>query len=363
VNTQLDFSRIEAGRMDAVFQPTDLGKFTTDLVSNFRSLIEGAGIRFTVKCAETKDPVYVSRELWEQIVLNLLSNAFKYTFEGRIDVILKVNKKHVKLHVRDTGVGISKDNLPKIFERFTRVEPVRSRTSEGTGIGLTLVKELAALHGGTVKVKSKIGQGTTFAVVIPRGKSHLPAKQIFEFNDTNRNDSYVNNYIEEAAGWLSSSEKNKKRKGMAKSRSRTTNRPTILIIDDNKDMRTYLANLLEDQCEIVLTDNAFKAMEEIKCELVPDLILLDLMLPDIDGIQLLRMLKLKSTTADTPVIILSAKATEDVKIMALRNKVSDFIAKPFSANDLKERINAHLQVVADKKNGNGEVSSLEGISN
>ena len=169
MNTLLDFSRIEAGRIDAHYEPTDLTSFTAELASVFRSAVEKAGLQFIVDCDPLPQPVYVDREMWEKILLNLLSNAFKFTFDGQIRVELRSRGDRVELRVADTGVGIPEADLPRMFERFHRVKHVRARTHEGTGIGLALVQELARLHGGGVTVESEEGRGTTFTVSVRIG--------------------------------------------------------------------------------------------------------------------------------------------------------------------------------------------------
>jgi signal transduction histidine kinase len=174
VNSLLDFSRIEAGRLRASFESIDAAVFTRDLASNFRSAMESAGIAFEVDCEPIDEPVFLDREMWEKIVLNLISNAFKFTFEGRIAVCLRRERGEVVLEVADTGVGIPQDEIPRLFERFHRVESTRGRTQEGSGIGLALVHELAKLHGGRIEVSSTLGQGTTFRVRVPLGAAHRP---------------------------------------------------------------------------------------------------------------------------------------------------------------------------------------------
>ncbi len=202
VNTLLDFSRIEAGRMEASYEPVDLAAYTMDLASMFRSAIEHAGLKLTVDCEPLPGPVYVDREMWEKIVLNLLSNAFKFTFEGEIHVSLKPDGKTVQLVVRDTGAGIPADELPHMFERFHRVRGTRSRTHEGTGIGLALVQELVHLHGGTIGVSSIENVGTTFTVSIPTGTSHLPADRIEATRRLTSTAFGADPYVEEVLSWL-----------------------------------------------------------------------------------------------------------------------------------------------------------------
>ncbi len=159
VNTLLDFSRVEAGRLQASFEPTDLAALTVDLASTFRSAIERAGLRLVVTTEPSLEDVHVDRDMWEKITLNLLSNALKFTFEGEIEVSLRATPRHVVLRVRDTGTGIAQDELPRVFERFHRVRDARSRTHEGTGIGLALVSELVRLHGGAIGAESELGRG------------------------------------------------------------------------------------------------------------------------------------------------------------------------------------------------------------
>ena len=177
VNALLDFSRIEAGRAQASYEPVDLPAFTAELASVFRAAIEKAGLRLDIDCPRLDEPVYVDSCMWEKIVLNLLSNAFKFTFEGEITVALKRRNEHVELSIADTGTGIAEDELPRLFERFHRIEGARGRTFEGSGIGLALVQELAKLHGGDVKVASTYGKGTQFTVSIPMERAHLPTKR------------------------------------------------------------------------------------------------------------------------------------------------------------------------------------------
>jgi PAS domain S-box-containing protein len=347
VNTQLDFAKVEAGRMEAVYQPTNIAKFTEDIASSFRSVIESAGLKFIVKCEDADEPLYVSRDMWEKIVLNLLSNAFKFTFEGKIEVFLRRKKKHIQLHVRDTGVGIADQDLPRIFDRFTRIENSKSRTCEGTGIGLALVKELVALHGGTIKVTSHPGRGSLFVIAIPRGKSHLSQKQIYEFRDTPEADMYAAPFVGEAMGWLAAGEANpgqKKARWMKERQLRPVQR-TILIADDNSDMRAYLANLLGNHYHIVTAENGTAAFNKIIEGLKPDLILCDIMMPGPDGIQMLRSLKQNPASINIPIILLTARSTEESKIEALKNGAADYIVKPFAAKDLLLRVDTHIQIL------------------
>ncbi len=243
VNSLLDFSRIEAGRIKATYEPVDLGPFTADLCSHFRAAMEAAGLNFNVDCASLLEPVYVDREMWEKIVLNLLSNAFKFTFEGKVTVSLEAIDNHAVLHVSDSGVGIPEAELPKIFEHFHRVEGSRGRTFEGTGIGLALIQELVKLHGGTVQVQSRLAEGTTFRVSLPFGTAHLPSDRV-SVADTKASDSPSSTAVRahaftgEALTWIAGTEfLPSPNPPPLDGDGQATVRPRILLADDNSDMR------------------------------------------------------------------------------------------------------------------------------
>ena len=205
VNTLLDFARIEAGRARASYHPTDLPALTAELASSFHAAVERAGLRFDVRCPPIAEPVWVDRDMWEKIVLNLVSNAFKFTFDGGIEVELREEGREVVLSVEDTGTGIPAADLPRLFERFHRVEGSQGRTHEGTGIGLALVQELARLHGGNVTAESEVGRGSRFSVRIPFGNGHLPADQLETGAPPASTATRAQAYVEEALRWLPTS--------------------------------------------------------------------------------------------------------------------------------------------------------------
>ena len=202
VNTLLDFSRIEAGRVQAHYVPTDLAAATQELASVFQSAMARAGLRFVIRCEALSQPVFVDHEMWEKIVLNLLSNAFKYTFDGEIRVELAATEAAAQLIVADTGTGIPPEALPQLFDRFYRVPGASGRTHEGSGIGLSLVHELVKLHGGSIEVDSKVGQGSAFRVNIPWGSAHLPRALVAAGAAHSRSPSSARAFIEEAQRWL-----------------------------------------------------------------------------------------------------------------------------------------------------------------
>ena len=314
VNTLLDFSRIEAGRVQAVYEPTDLASLTTDLASVFRSAIEQAGMRLTVNCAPLSQPVYLDRDMWEKIVLNLLSNAFKYTLQGEIAVELKPAGGFAELSVRDTGTGIAPGALPHIFERFYRVENSQARTQEGSGIGLAFVQELVKLHGGSIDVESTPGAGSTFTVAIPFGSAHLPADRIQAVRNLSSTALGAQPFIEEALRWLPDWQSSDSTLPGLHAISRAFSRsgkaaPTqrILLADDNADMRGYMQHLLREDYQVEAVADGKSALESARRN-PPDLILADVMMPQLDGFALLEQLRTDESLKNTPIILISARA-------------------------------------------------------
>jgi len=335
VNNLLDFSRIEAGRVRAQFQLTDIARFTTDLASGFRSVIESAGLKFRVNCEYIVQPVYIDKSMWEKIVLNLLSNAFKYTLNGSISISLSTNNGIAELKVKDTGVGIPEEELPRMFERFHRVQNVSGRTYEGTGIGLSLVNELVKLHGGNVSVTSQVGKGSEFTVSIPIGRKHLPQDQLLEA-DQHFDARLSDTFIEEADLFLGDSPVH--HNGEQPKRG---NVPTVLIVDDNADMRKYLSTILSDHYNIVTASNGMDALHKLETN-IPALVLTDVMMPIMDGIQLLKTIKEDKKYAGIPVILLTARAGEESRIEGYETGADDYLVKPFSSKELLARISAQL---------------------
>lgn len=351
VNTLLDFSRAESGRIDALFQPTDLTAVTADLASAFRSAIEAAGLRFVVDCPPLDEPVWVDREAWEKIVLNLLSNALKFTMAGEIAVSLHLEEDDVVLQVRDSGVGVQPEELPHLFERFHRIRGIAARSHEGSGIGLALVDELAGLHGGTVGVESELGAGSTFTVRLPRGSTYLPADQLGGPEGTAARSLGAAPYVEEALRWLpdearagEEGEPEFLRDDLVREAgaSRGTS-ARILIADDNADMRGYLARLLRRYWQVATVADGEAALAAAR-ESPPDLILSDVMMPRLDGFDLLRELRTDSRTSSIPIVLVSARAGAESAIEGLEAGADDYLVKPFSARELVARVRANLEL-------------------
>ena len=329
VNTLLDFARIEAGRAQASYQPTDLCVLTAELASNFRSACERVGISLVVDCPQLPEPIYVDREMWEKIVLNLLSNAFKFTFEGEIAIRIRDAGSGIDLAVSDTGTGIPPDELPRMFERFHRVENARGRSHEGSGIGLALVSELVKLHGGSIAVDSALGQGTTFLVRIPKGTAHLPAERLRASTASAAAASPrgAEAYVAEALEWLPD---------VPQTLAPRQDLPRVLLADDNADLREYARRLLSEQYQVHVVADGQAAFEAAR-ELRPDLIISDVMMPRLDGFGLIREVRADPQLRATPIILLSARAGEESRIEGLDRGADDYLVKPFSARELLVR--------------------------
>jgi signal transduction histidine kinase len=349
VNALLDFSRIQAGRIRAIYAPTDISRLTAELASAFRSGIEKAGLHLVVDCPKFSEPAYIDRDMWEKIVLNLISNAFKFTFQGEIAVRLRDDERYYKLSVQDTGTGIPEDQLAHIFERFHRVQSAKSRSYEGTGIGLSLVQELVKLHGGTVSVQSVVGQGTTLTVLIPRGNAHLPAEDIGYPDAVVSTMDSAAIFAEEALRWLPHEERARGPHPTRSENGAVEKAPVvplparILLADDNADLRAYVTGLLAPYYLVEAAPDGEAALRLAR-ERPPDLVLSDVIMPRLDGFGLLRELRSDARTRTIPVILLSARAGEESAVEGLETGADDYLVKPFSTRELLARVRTHLEL-------------------
>ena len=353
VNTLLDFSRIESGRIKAIFSLVDIVVLTKNLASNFRSIIEKAGLKLIVSADSIIQPVYVDKQMWEKIIFNLLSNAFKYTLAGEITVELLAENDFVVLKVKDTGVGIPENELSKMFERFHRVQNVTGRTYEGTGIGLSLIKELVQLHQGTVNVESKLHEGSVFTVKIPTGKKHISEHQISETAiDSDEISSTI--YIDEIETLLETEKPSTLKIAGVKEKNIL---PTVLVVDDNADMREHISSILSNSYYVITANNGIDALYKMQ-ETTPALVLSDIMMPVMDGMGLLKEIKSNKATANIPVIFLTARAGEESKIEGWETGADDYLVKPFSAKELVARVTAQIRMVKLRQSLEGNVRNL-----
>ncbi|POR53519.1 PAS/PAC sensor hybrid histidine kinase [Paraburkholderia eburnea] len=370
VNSLLDFARIEAGRIEVCYEPTDLARLTQEVASTFRPAIERGGLAFRVQC-RMDEPVYVDRQMWEKIVLNLLSNAFKFTLTGRIAVSLARHGAHALLTVEDSGAGIPEHEMPHLFERFHRVEGAHGRTQEGSGIGLAFVHELVKLHGGAIEAWSAPGQGSRFMVSLPLGSAHLDVARLREATSRNGGMPVAAAFAAEAAGWLGTEQGGAPEippmpaelaksaigetdgprmepaasalaGGLRDRRFATTFGARVLLVDDNADMRAYLGTLLASAYQVDLAADGAQALDAARRNR-PDLIVSDVMMPRLDGFGLVAEVRCDPALRGIPVILLSARAGEEARIEGLDAGADDYLVKPFSARELAARVGALLE--------------------
>lgn len=354
VNSLLDFSRLEAGRVRATFRPADLAQRTREFASMFSSAFDGAGLRLRVDCPPLSEPAWIDDEMWQKVVLNLLSNALKFTFEGGVDVRLSETPASFELCVADTGTGIPEAELLRVFERFHRVEGARARTMEGSGIGLALVREFIALHGGTVRVESELERGTRFFVSVPKGRAHLPLEAV-ELEASTPDDGAGG---ESAAGAGARRDAQLVRElqrlapvalACANEGDEVPNandaggKPRILLVDDNADLRRYIAELLRPAYTVELAVDGEDALARIAAR-APDLVLSDVMMPRLDGLGLVRALRSQDSTRQLPIILLSARVDERAVQAGLEVLPDDYLHKPFSVNELLARVATHVEL-------------------
>ncbi|MEU7972650.1 SpoIIE family protein phosphatase [Micromonospora sp. NPDC049089] len=340
VNTVLDFSRLESGRLAARYQPTDLADYTARLASTFRSATDRAGLRLVVDCPPLPMPVHVDRDMWEKVVLNLVSNAVKFTFDGEIRVRVRAVEGAARLEVTDTGIGIVTDELPHVFERFHRVPGARARTHEGTGIGLALVRELIEMHGGEVGLTSQIDVGSTFTVTVPFGSAHLPADQVAAFDPLPVGEpQQARLFVAETALWA----------GVA-STSDLDHQPSegvsagrILVVDDNADLQEHVSRLLSPTWDVVTANDGLEALPLAR-EGGFDLVLTDVMMPRLDGFGLVSALRADPRTRHVPIVLLSARAGSAEEVAGLAVGADDYLTKPFSAQELVARVRANVEL-------------------
>jgi signal transduction histidine kinase len=345
INALLDFSRIEAGRVQPSFELTGLAALTDELVGAFRPLARSAGLTLTFEAGPIGQPTYVDREMWEKIVLNLVSNAFKFTFEGAITVGLHEVGDHIELIVRDTGTGIPAHEVPRLFERFHRVEGARARSVEGSGIGLALVSELVSIHGGTVAVVSREGEGSTFTVSIPTGAAHLDQERLVAQRPLASSSSGALSFVEEALRWVQVGPRGTEANLLPAIErlefDQSDRGARILLVDDSADMRDYIKRLLSPHYLVETAADGEEALRLARAH-PPDLVLSDVMMPKLDGFGLLRELRADPALQLVPIIMVSARAGEGSRVEGLERGADDYLVKPFSARELIARVHSHV---------------------
>ena len=328
VDALLDFARLEAGALPFVPEAVDPAAITAEVAALFRAPVEAAGLRLTLVITLAPGTALLDREMWEKIVFNLLSNAFKFTLEGGISLRLAGGGGWLELEVADTGIGIEEDELGRVFDRFYRSRSAAGRSAEGSGVGLALVRELARMHGGDVTVDSRRGLGSRFTVRVPwrRAQGQAPAAPPSLARQAQFRDELLRYGL-----------------GAADAADQAAEGTRVLVVERDQDVVRYVARLLQAGCRVASAQSADAGMAAIRSG-TPDLVLVDGMLPGTDGLELVRRIRADAGARAVPVLVLSARPGEEARLEALEAGADDFLAKPFSGRELIARVRSHVQM-------------------
>ncbi|MDF0554701.1 response regulator [Kamptonema sp. UHCC 0994] len=349
VNQLLDLQRLDAGKMQPSFRPTDLVGFCRSTVESFRPYCEKKGINLVTQLEDCPH-LYLDIERFDKVLYNLLSNAMKFTPSGgNITISLSNASSHCLLQVKDSGIGIRTEQIPYLFERFRQAEGSASRSYEGSGLGLALVKELVELHAGKISVESVYGEGSTFTVWLVKGTTHLPADRLLEVPADFHSAKAAVELADVETDMLEEEETQETSivSDLVKSEGKSERLPTVLVVDDNPDLRTYVARILRQaNFSVVLARNGAEGLEMAKSD-DPDVIVTDLMMPVVSGLDLIRMIREDDLLKGTPVILLTAKADEDTRIEGVERGADAYLSKPFNDRELLAEVR---NLVALKQN-------------
>ncbi|MCA0232438.1 MAG: response regulator [Bacteroidetes bacterium] len=325
ISQLLDLSKLEAGKMEVQLQEGDLSQFLQYIFSSFESLGQDKNILFQYQQSREHQFAYFDADKIEKITTNLLSNAFKFTPEnGRIQIRADYSDTSLLIEIKDYGIGIDKERLPKIFERFYQIDDSTQRNYEGTGVGLALVKELVEVLGGTISVASELGRGTTFNINLPTeflDKKPESTTNTLHFNNTAK---IPDNVVE----------------------NKTTNEeeyPVLLIVEDNADLRAYIRSQFESTFFIIEAKDGKDGLEKA-LETIPDLAICDLMMPHLDGFEFCKQLKIDMRTSHIPVVMLTAKAAIEDRLVGLELGADDYLSKPFNTDELQIRVRNLIKI-------------------
>jgi adenylate cyclase len=344
VNQLLDLQRLDAGRMQPSFRPCNMVEFVSQIVDSFRLYCEKKGLRVITDLFECPT-VYLDMERFDKVLYNLLSNAMKFTPDGgKITVRLFNDGNACILQVQDTGIGILPEQIPHLFERFRQAEGSENRSYEGSGLGLSLVKELVELHGGEVKVQSVYGQGTQFSIRLLTGSEHLSPEQVTDTPvELNVNRAHVeladleqveSNTTEREVILKDFSSNLPNPDSLGEIHTSSANEQLIIVVDDNPDMRSYVANILRQNGHQVTTARNGYEGYNLAREISPSLIITDLMMPLVTGLEMIQMIRSDDQMRGTPIILLTAKADEETRIEGTEYGADAYLAKPFNDREL-----------------------------
>ncbi|OZJ06458.1 hypothetical protein BZG36_00614 [Bifiguratus adelaidae] len=378
VTSLLDFSRFDAHRAKPAFLPTDISAYIIDLASVFRSAFDSANLKYEVDVAPVATMAYLDREMMEKVIYNLISNALKCTVTGKVTVrVREVDNEKVEISVIDTGVGIRKEDIPFLFERFYRVESNLKRSNEGTGIGLALTKEIISVHQGEITVQSVEGEGSAFSIVLPLGKEHLDPSTIVDtadgYTQPYRQREVTEQYFEEILTSLPTLGLSKAQVtndhasengptssvGKAGTIARSPLSPFtpfsqiheygfaiyryVLIADDNADMGEYLQFLLSPFWKVKVCHNGDEAFEVARKN-PPGLVVADVMMPRLNGLDFVRKIRSDLELCTLPVILISARGDDNSQVEGLEAGADDYMVKPFNSKEIIARVRTHLEL-------------------
>ncbi len=329
INQLLDISKIDSGKLGLQAAYQNIIPFLKGIVMSFESLAAMKSVKLFLNYSKDEVMVYFDKEKMETILKNLLSNSFKFTPNGnQISVSLtEINGSGVEIKVKDTGIGISEIELPKIFDRFYQVNSAHNREHGGTGIGLSLVKELVEIHHGLIAVDSKIGEWTEFKIILPLGKEHLTPQEIVSSEDV----ALPDNHPADKSEFISLTHHDDQVKNLIR------NKNIILIVEDNIDVREFIKDSLGNEYHYEEAENGEEGVKKA-FDIIPDLIISDVMMPKMDGNDMTRALKTDQRTSHIPIILLTAKSGQENRIEGLETGADDYLTKPFDAKELHIRI-------------------------
>lgn len=347
VNQLLDLQRLDAGRMQPHFRPVEIQDFLGQIVESFRPYCEKKGLKLAANLVNCPT-VYLDTEKFDKVIYNLLSNAMKFTASGgQIQVHLdRQDDRYCQVHVQDSGIGIRADQIPYLFERFRQAEGSASRSYEGSGLGLALVKKLVELHGGHVEVDSIYGQGSTFKIRLPVGKDHLPPEQV---TDTRAEVELSRAVVELADLGANVVQGEISEDPILDLKREDDDRPLVLVVDDNADLRNYLAQILRKEgYRICAARNGAEGFDIVQ-EYHPDLIVTDLMMPLVSGLDLIHKIRGDEQLRGTPVVLLTAKADEDTRILSAEQGADAYLSKPFNDRELIAEVRNLLALKSNER--------------
>ncbi|MBK9098789.1 MAG: response regulator [bacterium] len=342
IDQLLELSQLEKAAIPVKAKQEDVIVILKGLLSSFESLAEQKNISINFKSDEDTIACWIDRDKFEKIINNLLANAFKFTPEGGkvfigVNELTKDEKKFSEIKISDTGVSIPKDKIDRIFDRFYQVDDSAQRSYGGSGVGLALVKELVDLHKWDISVQSEKGKGTEFKLLIPMCDDYLNDDE--KLNIEQFDNSVNPDVIKSSSAKLPQTQNVLQ----AQSTSNDSNHnPSVLIVDDSEDVRTYLSGLLKDSFKISLAATGEEGLVTA-AEIIPDLIISDVMMPSMDGLEFCRRIKSEWQTSEIPVILLTAKASAESKIEGLEIGADDYLTKPFDSKELFTRIRNLLE--------------------